>query len=156
MNKLIFLIVFFTSTMAFTDQIATTPDGKKVILHEDNTWEYKTSKTSTSSDDELVPSDDAVNEWKDLKTNEDSEKGKLVVWEIRIWDTTDGVGLYGGPVASINKGYHCKIILLGNGINKFKVDDIAIIKGKFMGVNNDGYIQLKVLKYKITGITDHN
>jgi hypothetical protein len=46
MRKLFFLVVAMFSIQSFSqDIIATTEDGKKVILKDNKTWEYDQSKT---------------------------------------------------------------------------------------------------------------
>ena len=48
---LIFFVVFTCIKMLYADKIATTEDGKKVILKDDGTWKYVTSDDSKAQKD---------------------------------------------------------------------------------------------------------
>lgn len=51
MKKLFIYSLLFASTLTFAqNKIATTEDGKKVILKSDKTWEYDTKSTTSEND----------------------------------------------------------------------------------------------------------
>ncbi len=155
MRKIIYFVFLITLTgILRADQIASTMNGKKVILHDDKTWEYKKADTDSSINEPLTPSSNAIEEWKNLRVNQDSEEGKVVTWNVRIWNTSEEVELNGGPGAFVNVDYNFKVVLLGKGVSDFIVDDLAVVRAKFVGVNSEGEVVLKLLKYKKTGISN--
>lgn len=46
MKKLLLVLAVLTTSLAYSQKIATTEDGKKVMLKDDKTWEYSNEKTS--------------------------------------------------------------------------------------------------------------
>jgi len=67
MRKLIGVILLFITLTSFADQIATTDDGRKVLLKDNGTWEYV-----ETSEGMLV----SITDWNVVRLTEDYDVGR--------------------------------------------------------------------------------
>tara|TARA_R110002124_G_scaffold283446_2_gene459451 strand:+ start:373 stop:786 length:414 start_codon:yes stop_codon:yes gene_type:complete len=85
MKKLILINLLLITTLSFAQsKIATTEDGKKVILKDDNTWEYAKSETKFENScvveaDFKEPKWNSSGTWKKMGTRVDDLKKHISV-----------------------------------------------------------------------------
>lgn len=85
MKNLIFITILFCSFFCFSqNQIATTEDGKKVILNSDKTWEYASSETNSENPcvveaEFKEPKWNTSSTWKRMGTRVDDLKTHIAV-----------------------------------------------------------------------------
>jgi tetratricopeptide (TPR) repeat protein len=109
----------------------------------------------------LSTQDEAFQEWKDFRNNEDKYMGDVVTWKLKVRYVSSTSE---SPICSLYGDYNYDVALLGiEGftyqasvmLGKLPVvrdDDWLVVTGEFKGISSDAVIMLKPIRVKNLGV----
>lgn len=150
---------------SYTAENEKKPTGIKIQVLEYKVIQKGRPKATKTSLDMVATDSEAIGQWKGLRIEGSKAEGKKVFWKVRIENTDDAAtgGYMGARVVARLPGIISKYKMLlfgtsslgGNAdISELHVNDLVIMKGRFIGVDSDGTLLFEAISIEVVGVDE--